>query len=240
MQKHLKGERIPQIAHPDAAPDSPVPRPLLVPVQLGNRQHPMILRLDSGANVPQLYVNTLDTAPWVQRQTHCRAVSPEKRWNSSRCAQAVSRQNAIGTRQAPFWAENRPSAVPSYPVERNHPQCMRATVRRRSRGLLPIAHTCPEVDLAKVGCAKSNGLRSEAVSMMQAAQSRDRKDSAIRRWILFRLASGGGFFAKAEVGAVLVIIGDEFVHEPLQMATIRPEPRRECIALFSLTIVKLG
>ena len=32
----------------------------------------MILRLDSGANVPHLYVNTLDTAPWVQRQSALR------------------------------------------------------------------------------------------------------------------------------------------------------------------------
>jgi hypothetical protein len=41
--------------------------------------------------------------------------------------------------------------------------------------------------------------------MMQAAQSRDRNDSAIGRWILFGLASGGGFFAKAEVGAVFMV-----------------------------------
>lgn len=56
--------------------------------------------------------------------------------------------------------------------------------------------------------------------MMQAAQSRDRNDSATSRWILCRLASGGCFFAKAKMGAVHVIIGDELVHEPLQMALI--------------------
>jgi hypothetical protein len=49
--------------------------------------------------------------------------------------------------------------------------------------------------------------------MMQAAQSRDRNDSAIGRWILFGLASGGGFFAKAEVGAVFMVVIDVFVHE---------------------------
>ena len=56
--------------------------------------------------------------------------------------------------------------------------------------------------------------------MMQAAQSRDRNDSATSRWILSRLASGGCFFPKAKMGAVHVIIGDELVHEPLQMALI--------------------
>ena len=56
--------------------------------------------------------------------------------------------------------------------------------------------------------------------MMQAAQSRDRNDSAIGRRILFDLASTRGFFAKAEVGAVLVIVGDVCVHESLQMALV--------------------
>lgn len=56
--------------------------------------------------------------------------------------------------------------------------------------------------------------------MMQAAQSRDRNDSAIGRRILFDVASPRGFFAKAEVGAVLVIAGDVRVHESLQMALV--------------------
>jgi len=56
--------------------------------------------------------------------------------------------------------------------------------------------------------------------MMQAAQSRDRNDSAIGRRILFDLASTRGFFAKAEVGAVLVIVGDVCVHESLQLALV--------------------
>ena len=38
--------------------------------------------------------------------------------------------------------------------------------------------------------------------------------------MLFGLASGGSFFAKAEVGAVVVIVGDVLVHESLQMALI--------------------
>jgi|SRR5580704_13073130 len=56
--------------------------------------------------------------------------------------------------------------------------------------------------------------------MMQASQSRDRNDSAIGCWILFGLASGRSFFAEAEVGAVLVIVGDVSVHESLQMALV--------------------
>jgi hypothetical protein len=56
--------------------------------------------------------------------------------------------------------------------------------------------------------------------MMQAAQSRHRHDSAIGLWILFGLASGRSFFAKAEVGAVRVIVGDIRVHEALQMALV--------------------
>jgi hypothetical protein len=56
--------------------------------------------------------------------------------------------------------------------------------------------------------------------MMQASQSRDRNDSAIGCWILFGLASGRSFFAEAEVGAVLVIVGDVSFHESLQMALV--------------------
>jgi hypothetical protein len=72
MQKNLRGERIALVMKPDAEWGSPVPQPLLIQVQLGEKLHNRILRLDSGANVPQLYVNTLETAPWVQRQNALR------------------------------------------------------------------------------------------------------------------------------------------------------------------------
>src|SRR5205814_7501181 len=67
---------------------------------------------------------------------------------------------------------------------------------------------------------ESEVLRSEAVSMMQSAQSRDRNDSEIGRWIQFGLAFGRRFFAKAEVGAVRMIVGDEIPHEAFQMALV--------------------
>jgi hypothetical protein len=56
--------------------------------------------------------------------------------------------------------------------------------------------------------------------MMQASQSRDRNDSAIGRWILFSLACGRSFFAEAEVGVVLMIVGDVSFRESLQMALV--------------------
>jgi Aspartyl protease len=68
MQNLLEGERIPMVMKPDEEWDSPYPQPLLIPVQLqGNSSPNMILRLDSGTNVPHLYVNKLETALWVQR-----------------------------------------------------------------------------------------------------------------------------------------------------------------------------
>ena len=65
--------------------------------------------------------------------------------------------------------------------------------------------------------------------MMQASQSRDRNDSAIGRWILFSFASGRSFFAEAEVGAVLVIVGDVSFHESLQMALVHHKHMAEQI-----------
>jgi len=56
--------------------------------------------------------------------------------------------------------------------------------------------------------------------MMQTAQSRDRNDAAIGRWMLFGLASGRSFFAEAEVGAVLVIVGDVSFHESPQRVLV--------------------
>jgi hypothetical protein len=68
MQKLLEGERIPLVMKPDQEWDLPYPQPLLIPVQLKKNGSPrMILRLDSGTNVPHLYVNNLETAPWLQR-----------------------------------------------------------------------------------------------------------------------------------------------------------------------------
>jgi hypothetical protein len=72
MQRDLQGERVPLVTKPDSEWDSPLPQPLLIPVQVGEKSRNRILRLDSGANVPQLYVNTLDSAPWVQRQNALR------------------------------------------------------------------------------------------------------------------------------------------------------------------------
>jgi len=65
--------------------------------------------------------------------------------------------------------------------------------------------------------------------MMQASQSRDRNDSAIGRSIHFSLASGRSFFAQAEVGAVLVIVGDVSFHESLQMALVHHKHMAEQI-----------
>ena len=64
------------------------------------------------------------------------------------------------------------------------------------------------------------GPRREAVSMMQAAQLRDRNELAIRRLVLFDLASARSFFAKAEVASVLMIVGDVRVREPFQVAPL--------------------
>jgi len=65
--------------------------------------------------------------------------------------------------------------------------------------------------------------------MIEASQSRDRNDSAIGCWILFGLASGGSFFAEAEVGTVLVIVGDVIFHESLQMALVHHKHMAEQI-----------
>jgi len=67
MRRDLDGERIPLITRPESEDDSGLPEPLLIDVQLANGPRNVVLRLDSGANVPQLYVNTLDTPSWVQR-----------------------------------------------------------------------------------------------------------------------------------------------------------------------------
>lgn len=72
MQNGLRGEHIPLVVNAGPTPDSPLPQPLLVAVLLGENSRKAILRLDSGANVPQLYVNTLDTAPWMQRKNALR------------------------------------------------------------------------------------------------------------------------------------------------------------------------
>jgi hypothetical protein len=73
MQKDLQGEHIPLVSKPDGEWNSPFPQPVLVSVELSkNCSRDMILRLDSGANVPQLYVNQLQTAPWVQRKSAVR------------------------------------------------------------------------------------------------------------------------------------------------------------------------
>ncbi len=74
MQQELRGDRVPLLMKAEAGEDSRVPQSLLIAVQLGNPFRPgntmrqMTLRIDSGANVPQLYVNKLDTALWKQRQ----------------------------------------------------------------------------------------------------------------------------------------------------------------------------
>lgn len=67
MKKGLKGEQIRLVMEPDAEWESPLPQPILIPAQVGGRLRRVVLRLDSGANVPQLYVNTLETTPWQQR-----------------------------------------------------------------------------------------------------------------------------------------------------------------------------
>lgn len=73
MQNDLQGERIRLIVKPDGEWNLPFPEPLLISVELsGNDSRGMMLRLDSGANVPRLYVNQLETAPWVQRQSALR------------------------------------------------------------------------------------------------------------------------------------------------------------------------
>jgi hypothetical protein len=73
MQKDLQGEHIPLVTKSDGEWNSPLPQPVLVPVRLSESgSRGMILRLDSGANVPQLYVNHLETAPWVQRKSALR------------------------------------------------------------------------------------------------------------------------------------------------------------------------
>ncbi len=72
MRNGLAGERIPLITRPKSEDDSGLPEPLLIGVQLGNGSRNVVLRLDSGANVPQLYVNTLDTPPWVQSRAAIR------------------------------------------------------------------------------------------------------------------------------------------------------------------------
>jgi hypothetical protein len=74
MQQELRGERISLLIKADPAPDMRVPPPLLIPVRLvdpfrlGKMMRQVTLRIDSGANVPQLYVNTVETALWQQRQ----------------------------------------------------------------------------------------------------------------------------------------------------------------------------
>ena len=74
MRQELRGDRISLVMDTDPAADLRVPQPLLIPVELGDRARPgktmrhVNLLIDSGANVPQLFVNTLETAPWKQRQ----------------------------------------------------------------------------------------------------------------------------------------------------------------------------
>lgn len=67
MQQDSPGERIPLVAKPDGEWNSPFPQPVRISVRLSDSgSRAFILRLDSGANVPQLYVNQLGTTPWVQ------------------------------------------------------------------------------------------------------------------------------------------------------------------------------
>jgi hypothetical protein len=74
MQQELRGERISLLMKADPAADLRVPQALLIPVQLvdpfhlGKMTRQVTLRIDSGANVPQLFVNTMETALWNQRQ----------------------------------------------------------------------------------------------------------------------------------------------------------------------------
>ena len=74
-------------------------------------------------------------------------------------------------------------------------------------------------DLGRSIC-EAKGLRGETVSMMQAAHSRHRDNSAFRVWIRFGFARAGCILCKAEVCAIVVVIADIFVHEAHQMGLV--------------------
>lgn len=65
MRDGLRGEHV--VTRSDGEWDSTASQPILVPVRLAApRTRDVVLRLDSGTNLPLLYENRLQTPPWAQ------------------------------------------------------------------------------------------------------------------------------------------------------------------------------
>jgi len=69
--------------------------------------------------------------------------------------------------------------------------------------------------------------------MMQSAQSRHRDDFAIRNGIRFVFAPAGRLLRQREVRPVLVVIANEFGHEPFQVAFVEDDHMIEQIPAAS-------
>lgn len=73
----------------------------------------------------------------------------------------------------------------------------------------------------------------EVVSMMQTAESRHGNDLRARRGVLRSFSVRRRLLVQPEVGSVLVVIADVFVHPPSQMALIQDDHMVEQIAAAS-------
>lgn len=100
MRQGLRGEHV--VMRPGGEWESSTSQPILVPVRLSDpRTKDVVLRLDSGTNLPMLYENRLQTAPWAQMHDAMRghvtggaleyfvAMPPQDVWIGSRLIQNV-------------------------------------------------------------------------------------------------------------------------------------------------------
>ena len=68
LEKEMQGERVPVIEQAEPGGDLAYAAPILVTVHTrGDGKRGTILEIDSGSNVPMLFVNQLDTPWWLQR-----------------------------------------------------------------------------------------------------------------------------------------------------------------------------
>jgi hypothetical protein len=68
MQQGIRGERVPLLEPARREGALPVPPPLLISARLAeDGPKGMVLRVDSGASVPMIYVNHLGAGAWAQR-----------------------------------------------------------------------------------------------------------------------------------------------------------------------------